>query len=312
MNRPPNKEETIGGKGLVFSIQRYSIHDGPGIRTTVFMKGCPLRCKWCSNPESLNSFPELMVSEARCNRCGRCLEVCTPGAIKLDKASVLVDRSRCDLCLKCAQICLHGAIEIAGQYMSVEQVVDECSKDELFYRNSGGGVTLSGGEPLHQPEFALNLLKACKEKGLSTAVDTSGYASWEVIDKVLYYTDLVLYDIKHLDSEIHHSGTGVRNDLILDNLKQIADSKRAKVWIRVPVIPNFNDSEHYIERLTLFLTKVPVEKISLLGYHEWGKSKYGSLGRDYPLDNSIPPTQQRLERLKDIMQSKGLEVTIGY
>jgi len=301
-----------GGKGLVFSIQRYSIHDGPGIRTTVFLKGCPLRCKWCSNPESLNPYPEIMVRVAKCNDCGKCLEVCVTGAIALDKTSVLVDRLRCDLCLKCAVVCLTGAIEITGQYMTVEEVVDECSKDELFYRNSGGGVTLSGGEPLYQPEFVLNLLKACKERGLSTAIDTSGHVSWEVLDKVLQYTDLVLYDIKHIDSEIHQSGTGVKNDLIFKNLKRVVDAKQARVWIRIPIIPNFTDSEQYIERLTTVLTNMPVEKISLLGYHEWGKPKYGFLGRDYPLNGSVTPSEERLQGLRDIMQSRGLEVTVGY
>lgn len=306
------EKEANDRKGLVFSIQRYSIHDGPGIRTTVFFKGCPLRCKWCSNPESLNPYPEIMVREARCNGCGKCLEVCVPGAITLDKTSVLVDRSRCDLCLKCVEVCLPSAIEITGQYMNVEEVVEECSKDELFYRNSGGGVTLSGGEPLYQPEFAMNLLRACKEKGLSTAIDTSGYSAWEMLDKVLQYTDLVLYDIKHIDSEMHHSGTGVKNDLILKNLERIVDTKRARVWIRIPVIPNYNDSEQYIERLATALTKMPVEKFSLLGYHEWGKPKYEFLGRDYPLDSSVSPSQERLQTLSDIMQSKGLQVTVGY
>ncbi|MBM4446980.1 MAG: glycyl-radical enzyme activating protein [Chloroflexi bacterium] len=306
------EKEANGRKGLVFSIQRYSIHDGPGIRTTVFFKGCPLRCKWCSNPESMNPYPELMVRDARCNECGKCLEVCVPGAITLDKTSVLVDRSRCDLCLKCVEVCFPSAIEITGQYMNVEEVVEECVKDELFYRNSGGGVTLSGGEPLYQPEFALELLKACKEKGLSTAIDTSGHASWEVLDKVLQYTDFVLYDIKHIDSEMHNSGTGVKNGLILKNLKRVVDTKRAKVWIRIPVIPDFTDSEQYMERLTVFLTNMPVEKISLLGYHEWGRPKYGFVGREYPLDGSVSPSQERLQSLGDIIQSKGLEVTVGY
>jgi len=304
--------EMDGGKGLVFSIQRYSIHDGPGIRTTVFFKGCPLRCKWCSNPESLNPYPEIMVREARCNGCGKCVEVCVPGAITLDKTSVLADRSRCDLCLKCAEACLPSAIEITGQYMSVEETIEECGKDELFYLNSGGGVTLSGGEPLHQPEFALNLLKACKERGLSTALDTSGYASWDVLDSVLQYTDLILYDIKHIDSEMHYSGTGVKSDIILENLKRIVGDKRARVWIRVPIIPDYNDSVQYVERLAVVLSKVPVEKISLLGYHEWGKAKYKALGKDYPLDGCVPPSQERLEKLRDFMQSKGLEVTVGY
>ncbi len=306
------QEETSGRKGLVFSIQRYSIHDGPGIRTTVFLKGCPMTCKWCSNPESINPFPELMVRDARCNGCGKCLEVCVPDAISLDKTSVRVDRSRCDLCLKCVEVCLPGAIEITGKYMSVTEVADECVRDELFYRNSGGGVTLSGGEPLYQPEFAISLLKECRERGLSTAIDTSGYASWEVLDRVLQYTDIVLYDIKHINSEMHRKGTGVRNDLILKNFERIAGTRRARIWVRIPIIPDFNDSEQFIDKLAEFIMGMPIEKISLLGYHEWGKPKYGALGIKYPLDGCVPPSQERLQILSGIMQSKGLKVTIGY
>lgn len=301
-----------GAKGLVFNIQRYSIHDGPGIRTTVFLKGCPLKCKWCSNPESINPHPELMIRESKCDACGKCLDSCSRHAIKLHDDHVHIDRSKCDLCLKCADICPKGAIELTGKYMSVEEAVDECVKDELFYQNSGGGVTLSGGEPLYQPEFTLNLLKACKESALNTAIDTSGFANWNVIEKALPYIDLVLYDIKHLDPEMHQSATGGSNEVILDNLQKIVKSDKPRVWIRIPVIPNFNDSETYIEKLAETLVGMPAEKISLLGYHEWGKPKYASLGRDYPLNGCVPPAEEKLERLKDIMQSKGLQVTIGY
>jgi pyruvate formate lyase activating enzyme len=312
MTRSHTGKEKNGGKGLIFSIQRYSIHDGPGIRTTIFFKGCPLRCKWCSNPESLNPYPEIMVRATRCDGCGKCLEVCASGAILLERGNLLVDRSRCDLCMKCVDVCLAGAIEITGRYVSVEETIEECGKDELFYRNSGGGVTLSGGEPLYQPEVALNLLKACKDRGLSTALDTSGYSGWEVLGNALEYTDLVLYDIKHIDPGMHYTGTGVKNDIILENLRRVVDAKRTRVWIRVPVIPGYNDSEQYVERLAAVLTKMSVEKISLLGYHEWGKPKYGALGKDYPLDGCMPPSQGRLESLRDFMQSKGLEVTVGY
>ncbi|MBM3167169.1 MAG: glycyl-radical enzyme activating protein [Chloroflexi bacterium] len=301
-----------GAKGLVFNIQRYSIHDGPGIRTTVFLKGCPLKCKWCSNPESINPSPELMVRESQCDGCGKCVEPCTHHAIELHDDHVHIDRSKCDLCLKCAEACPRGAIELSGKYMSVEEALEECSKDEIFYQNSGGGVTLSGGEPLYQPEFTLNLLQACKEKALNTAIDTSGFANWKIIEKMLPYIDLVLYDIKHLDPEMHASATGVSNEVILDNLQKIVKSGKTRVWIRIPVIPNFNDSETYIEKLAKTLVGMPAEKISLLGYHEWGKSKYFSLGKEYPLNGCAPLAEERLESLKDIMQSRGLQVTIGY
>jgi len=311
-SRSPGQKNQGVAEGLVFSIQRYSIQDGPGIRTTIFLKGCPLKCKWCSNPESQNPYPEIMVRRARCNGCGKCLDVCDCGAITVDEGGLRVDRSTCDLCMKCVDVCPTDAIEITGKNITLEEAIEECSKDELFYRNSGGGVTLSGGEPLDQPEFALNLLKECKERSLSTALDTCGYASWEVLDRVLEYTDLVLFDIKHLDAEIHRKGTGLGNQLILENLRRIVDAGRTRVWLRVPIIPNYNDSEQYIERLARAITKMPAEKISLLAYHEWGKPKYEFLGRDYPLDGSVPPSEDRLRTLQDIMQSKGLQVTIGY
>ena len=299
-------------KGLVFNIQRYSIQDGPGIRTTIFLKGCRMRCKWCSNPESQNPYPEIMVRKTRCNGCGKCLDVCACEAITLNEDTVRIDRSKCDLCMKCTDVCPAEAIESTGKYISLKEAIEEAGKDELFYRNSGGGVTLSGGEPLRQPEFTLNLLKKCKEKALSTALDTSGYASWRILRRALKYTDLVLFDIKHLNSTIHRKGTGLGNQLILENLKRIVDAKQTRVWLRIPIIPDYNDSEQYIEKLAEAMTKMPVEKISLLSYHEWGKPKYESLGRDYPFDDSIPPGQEKLQALKNIMQSKGLQVTIDY
>jgi pyruvate formate lyase activating enzyme len=266
----------------------------------------------CSNPESINPSPELMFRESQCDSCGKCVDSCAVHAIKLQDGHVHIDRSICDLCLKCADVCPKNAIELSGKYMSIEEALEECSKDEVFYHNSGGGVTLSGGEPLYQPEFTLNLLKACKENALNTAIDTSGFANWNVIEKALPYIDLVLYDIKHLDPEMHSSATGVNNEVILDNLQKIIKSGKSRVWIRIPVIPNFNDSEAYIEKLAETLLGIPAEKISLLGYHEWGKSKYVSLDRDYPLNGCAPLTEEKLESLKAIMQSRGLQVTIGY
>lgn len=311
MDRPSKQAGVEDGSGLVFNIQRYSIHDGPGIRTTVFLKGCPLRCKWCSNPESLNTYPEIMVRMARCNGCGRCLDVCVPHAIALNDKTITIERSRCDLCLKCIDACFDEAIEVTGRYVSVHEVAEECQKDEIFYRNSEGGVTLSGGEPLLQGEFTLKLLKACKSRSLHTALDTSGYADRELCERVLPYTDLVLFDIKHLDPKKHYGATGVSNELILQNLKRIAGSK-SRLWMRIPVIPDFNDSDQYMEELAKVLKDVPAEKISLLGYHEWGKSKYGALGRDYPLEGLRQLSQERLEALCGVFASGGLPVTVGY
>jgi len=198
-------------KGLIFNIQRFSIHDGPGIRTTVFLKGCPLTCKWCSNPESQKSYPEILTVDRKCIRCGRCAESCSQEAITLDESGRRLDWQKCNLCMECAANCPSGAIEAVGRYLTVDEVVAEVEKDRLFYQNSGGGVTVSGGEPLLQWEFALNLLKECKVRNLHTALDTSGCAPWDVMERVIEHVDLVLYDIKDMHSAKHKAITGVAN-----------------------------------------------------------------------------------------------------
>lgn len=303
---------STGIKGLVFNIQRYSIHDGPGIRSTVFFKGCPLRCKWCSNPESLNPFAELMVRDIRCNGCGRCIKVCSPGALSMAASGLRLDRGKCDLCLKCIEACWEDAIELAGKQMSVEEVVEECSKDELFYRNSGGGVTLSGGEPLLQADFALELLSRLKERGFSTALDTCGHIPWEIMEKALDYTDLVLFDVKHIDGEEHSDGTGSDNKLILANLEKAMNANKSRIWVRIPVIPGYNDSDQYMQALAGRLQGMKAEKVSLLGYHEWGRAKYQSLGRAYQLNGRKPLSEERLCEIIGIFKAKGLDATAGY
>ena len=299
-------------EGLIFSTQRYSIHDGPGIRTTVFFKGCPLRCRWCSNPESINPYPELIFRVARCDGCGRCIPVCAPSAIKQGQGCIQLDRQKCDRCLKCIDICYTEALESTGRYYNLTEVLAECLKDEPFYHNSQGGVTLSGGEPLYQPAFAINLLKACKEHGLHTTLDTSGQVKWEVFERALSYTDLVLYDIKHMDPEAHREGTGVTNELILENLQRIVSGKNNRVWIRVPVITGFNDSIENIEKVADIASRLKVEKVSLLAYHEWGRTKYEALSREYTLQNTASPSKETMEALAEIVSSKGIEATIDY
>ena len=299
-------------KGLVFNIQRYSIHDGPGIRSTVFFKGCPLRCKWCSNPESISPVAELMVREVRCNGCGRCLKVCAPGALSMAASGIRLDRDKCDLCLNCIGACWEDAIELAGRQMTVDEVVSECSKDELFYRNSGGGVTLSGGEPLLQADFALELLRGLKVRGFSTALDTCGHIPWEVLEKALDYTDLVLFDVKHINSEEHRDGTGTDNKLILSNLEKAMVANKSRIWIRVPVIPGYNDSDKYMQALAGTLHGMKAEKVSLLGYHEWGRGKYQSLGKAYQLNGRTPLTSERMCEIIEIFKAKGMDATAGY
>ena len=298
-------------KGIIFNIQRYSIHDGPGIRTTVFMKGCPLRCKWCSNIESQNSYPELLFRKIKCDGCGKCVDVCPPKAIALNNGVIKINRPNCDLCMQCADICPTEALSRTGESKTIEQVVSEVSKDKIFYDNSGGGATISGGEPLFQPEFTTAFLKACQAVSLHTALDTCGFAKWEILNQALRYTDLVLFDLKHLDPGRHIAGTGVANELIIENLSKLID-KGQRVWIRIPVIPFYNDSEKHLKSMAHFLADKPVEKVSLLGYHKWGVDKYEALGRDYQLNDLSVLEEKSLSPFKDIMASAGLQVTLGY
>lgn len=296
-------------KGLIFNIQKFSLHDGPGIRTTVFMKGCPLSCKWCSNPESIKPYPELMTHDIKCIRCGKCVEACPQEAIKVIDDLRRVDRSKCNLCMDCVKVCPSGALQQSGSYISLDELVAEVEKDRLFYLNSGGGVTFSGGEPLLQWEFIREALRRCKEQGLHTVLDTTGCASWDIMERVLDYVDLVLYDVKHIDPDKHREYTGVDNQLIMDNA--VKTTAKVRTWLRIPVIPGFNDSEADIRRIVEFGKELSIEKISLLPYHAFGEHKYESLGRDYPWKGTQPPPEEYIQQLQEIVETCGLAVTVG-
>jgi len=301
-----NKRE----KGLIFNIQRFSIHDGPGIRTTVFVKGCPLRCLWCSNPESRDMFPNLMVRDISCQGCGACVEACLEGAITLTgEEGRKIDWDRCTQCFRCADACIYQSLNVCGWYVDVDEVLDEVIRDEAFYKNSGGGVTVSGGEGLSQADFVAGLLEACKDKGLHTVLDTTGYAAWETMKSVLCHVDLVLFDIKHLDSGEHKRTTGVGNELILENLKKTSAMK--PVWLRMPLIADFNDSESHVSRLIKLGKGVGAQKISLLPYHEGGRSKCEQLGLPYPFLGATAPEKEHIEYLKRTIQKKGITAAIG-
>jgi len=299
---------TSEGTGLIFNIQRFSVHDGSGIRTTVFMKGCRLNCRWCSNPESIRPYPEIMTSDSRCILCGRCAQVCPKRAITLDSKRK-IDRLKCDLCLKCVEVCPTGAIRVTGQYATVDEVMSEIMKDELFYQNSGGGVTISGGEPLLQWEFVRSLLSECKQEGIHTALDTSGYASWAVLSKVLACVDLALYDIKHTDPQYHKSGTGGGNRQILTNFRLTAS--KVRTWLRVPIIPGYNDSKDNITIIAKLAKETKVEKVSLLPYHQLGKAKYEQLSRRYTI-RVMPPSEEHLLKLQKLIENQGVKTTIRY
>lgn len=300
-------------RGVVFNIQRFSVHDGPGIRTTVFLKGCPLRCAWCSNPEALRMRPEIITRDVKCIRCGKCVEACPEQAIAVVENKRTIEWEKCNSRMQCAEVCPSGAIEATGRYMTVAEVMDPVWRDAGYCRHSGGGMTLSGGEPLVQWQFALQLLREAKRMELHTALDTTGYGDWEILDELLNFTDLLLYDVKHPNSARHQESTGVPNERILDNLRRMADKSGITVWVRYPLIPHFNDSEDVLEELCAVVLplKPAVEKISLLPYHKFGEAKYAALGKTYPWKDISTISEAQVEKLKKLVESHGIEVDVG-
>lgn len=264
--------------GIIFNIQRYSIHDGPGIRTTVFFKGCPLECFWCQNPESQRRKPEIFLDQENCTHCGRCVSVCPTGASALKDGHSAIERHKCEGCGDCVENCPNDARTLIGKYVTVDEVIHEVIRDKKYYDNSGGGVTLSGGEPLYQPEFAQSILKSCKQAGLHTAIETCGYAPWPTMEKLLECTDLVLYDIKCIEPKKHRDATGQSNELILENVKKLA--RCITMRVRVPLIPDFNDSSEEVKAIVNFVKKeMGSVEIELLPYNKLGECKYKRLDR---------------------------------
>ena len=297
--------------GTVFNIQRYSIDDGPGIRTTVFLKGCPLACVWCSNPESQNHEPELMHRESVCKRCYRCVAACPLGAITVGPDGVVIDRDLCDACGECVNACPHGAMQITGRHMSADEVFDILKRDADFYRDSGGGVTLSGGEVLLQADFARAILERAKEAGFHTYVDTSGQGSTEGLKRLIPYVDLFYFDIKHLDPRVHRAETGITNESILRNFAVVATSG-VPVAVRVPVVPGFNDTVDAIADIAdLVAGKVPGGTVHLLPYHRYGQQKYAMLGLDYELETAETPSQEFMKGARAIVESRGLHCEVA-
>jgi len=298
--------------GVVFDIKRYALHDGPGIRTTVFFKGCPLRCWWCHNPEGQSPFPELMVKPGRClSDCHLCLEHCPQAAISKSGHLLRVDRGKCRVCGTCAEACPAEAVLLAGRRLTTEQAASEIFKDEVFHRQSGGGVTFSGGEPLMQASFLEELLEECRRRDIPAALDTSGHVPWPALESVRAKVHLFLYDLKMMDEEKHRELTGVTNLIILENLKRLVRGG-SRVVVRLPLVKNLNDGGDHVEAAAEFLRALGgVERVDLLSYHALGRSKYERLDRPRPAPEFAAPSPQEMERIKARIRAYGLEVRTG-
>ncbi len=316
-----SEEKVLTGK--IYDIQEFSVHDGPGIRTTVFLKGCPLRCPWCHSPESQEFFPQVGYTNTKCigtELCQECIKVCPAGAIRpaetAEEGSGLIkavwDRSICLQCASCTKACFPQAFSLIGQDYTVEEVVARLEKSYDYFRSSGGGVTVSGGEPLCQPKFTAELLKRVKEAGIHTALDTTGFVPWESVESVLPYVDLFLYDLKHMDSKKHEDVVKVPNERILENVKKIA-AAGGRFQIRIPVIPGFNNDEENIEKTARFCEEIAdaIEVVQVLPYHHYGASKYARLQKYDPMPADLqPPTDEEMQEIVKVFESHGLKAII--
>jgi pyruvate formate lyase activating enzyme len=296
--------------GTIFNIQKFSLHDGPGIRTTVFFKGCPLHCQWCHNPESQPTGQQVVFFPARCIACGACIETCPQGAITLSQAGALTDLELCDQCGDCVEDCYSQARELVGRQVSVVEVMAEIESDRPFYEESGGGATFSGGEPLMQPDFLLALLKACKTEEIHTTVDTCGFASWNVLERIQPYTDLFLFDLKIMDQAQHQEYTGASNEPILRNLRRLSESGQV-IRLRLPIIPGINDQPEQIRQIGEFAAGLPhLDEVDILPYHNIAAEKYRRLNIVYALPDLPAPSAEHLAEITQTLRGFGLKVVL--
>lgn len=302
----PGQDEPV--RGLIFNIQKYSLHDGSGIRTLVFLKGCPLTCKWCANPEGQAFTPELAYRPDRCIgtlECDRCGGVCEVDAIRCgEDGRVEITRGLCTDCGKCVDVCPSKALELLGTSMNTDELIRVVEEDSSFYARSGGGVTLSGGEPLAQADFVLEFLEKARARGIDTALETSGLCRWEDLEKACRLVNHVFFDVKALDRGKHEEGVGVGNERILENLGRLRETfPTLPVTVRTPVVPDFNDSPEDIRAIAAFLDRLHGGRVEyeLLPYHRFGESKYSQLGKAYPLQGLEPPRKEQIEDLRRIL-----------
>ncbi len=317
----PNRNQDAASKvtGVITNIQVYSLHDGPGVRTLVFLKGCPLRCDWCCNPECIMPDSEVEFYKSKCIRCGACLKACSQKAINPDlelKSGFKIDKGLCNECGDCVQTCPVEALKLVGKVVSVDEVMEKVRKDKYFYLTSRGGLTISGGEPLYQFKFTFELLKRAYEENIDTAIESCGYAPWKRHEQLLPYLNLILYDIKHMDPVKHKQMTGVSNKLILSNLEKLSQSGIPLV-IRLPLVPDFTFDLDNIAKTAEFVSKLAnVTEVNLMPFHQLGKDKYYRLCRDYPLQNlnaldSDTKGVALVRDIKSVLEADGLRVTVG-
>lgn len=300
----------MNNKGLIFNIQRFSIHDGPGIRTTVFLKGCPLRCPWCANPESRTTEIQLLHTSANCAACLRCISVCPQHGLSMTDGKLIHTPELCTHCLSCVHACPTHALTAEGAWYTIDEIMKEVEKDSPFYEKSNGGITLSGGEPLMQEEFTYNLLKTLKQTGYHTNIETSGYTSSEYLLKILPYLDLIYMDFKHPNDNQHIQKVGVSNKQILKNMELILQSNKSLI-VRIPVIPRFNNSTDTAHEYGIKLKKLHAKKVHLLPFHQMGLGKWHSLGLNYEYESDKSMREEELTNIATILASYGLDIQIG-
>ncbi|HDZ26626.1 hypothetical protein LCGC14_0656070 [marine sediment metagenome] len=299
-------------KGIIFDIKRYAIHDGPGIRTTIFLKGCPLRCQWCQNPEGQETNPEIILHSSKCAKeCNECVSVCPQDAVSKNGNSIEIDKAKCDLCAKCEDVCVYEALEVVGREVTVQEVLAEIEKDRIFFDESGGGITFSGGEPLMHVDFLEAILKEIGKKNIHVTLDTSGYVSFEDLGRICDKVDLFLYDLKIMDDEKHEKYTRVSNKVILENLRKLTEQGNS-VAVRIPLISGINDNNQSIHMFVDFLQGLKsVKQINLLSYHRWGCEKYKRLRKEGSPITFQSPSDERIEDIKKIFTDSGFSVKKG-